>query len=252
MENPTQPILWLLAVTCLFFSCEEEARTFPQSASLSVVHAANGAPPVHVDYFGADLEQLNFTINPALSFATSDRFVIPSKETRPLVFTYASDTTTAVFSEDIELEPGQIATYFLVGDSANLSSRLINDTGFIIFRDSLNAVRFINLAEGVESLNIGIQDSTVTLASSLGFGDATEFITVDATLENESYRFTFNNDADSTLTSFNFEQWQVFNFPGFFFVSERTFRKHVTLVLVGETADGEGNSTLQVARIDHF
>ena len=251
MRNLTKLTCGLI-VAFIFFSCSEEERTFAQSASLSVVHAASGAPSVHVDYFGETLDQLNFSINPTLAFASSNRFVIPSNEARPLVFTYASDTTTEVFSESVSLEPGQIATFYLVGDSANLSSRLINDTGFVTFSDSANAVRFINLAEGVESLNIGIQDSTATLASSLAFGDATEFITVDATLENERYTFTFNDPEGNQLTTFRFDQWLVFNFPGSFFASPITFRKNVTFVLVGQADDGEGNSTLQVARVDNF
>ena len=223
--------LTLIVILSLALSaCEEnEIIVEEPAASLSVVHAASGAPPVHVDYFGETIEQLDFSINPTLSFASSNRFVIPSNETRALGFTYASDTTNVVFEEEVTLAPGQIATYFLLGDSLNLSSRLIDDAGLVTFRDSTNAVRFINLAEGVQSLNIGIQDSTATVASSLAFGDATEFITVDATLENERYDFTFKNEADSTLTTLGFDQWRVLRFGPRVFVFEQTCRTNVTL-----------------------
>ncbi len=251
MKNITKLTFGLLTAI-LFFSCsEEDENDFLQAGSLKVVHAASGAPPVHVDYFGANFN-VNFSINPTLAFATSERFTIPANERRDLRFAYASDTTTEVFMDEISLEAGQIVTYFLLGDSANLSASMIMDTGHKTFTDSANAVRFINMAEGVESLTIGIQDSTVALASSLGFSQGSDFIEVDATLQNENYVFTFKDDSDSLLTSFNFRQYQVFNFPGFFFVNTFALRDNVTLALVGKADDGDGNSALQVVQVNNF
>lgn len=247
--------LGLLISLPILFSCSEEDQTVIQSASLTVVHAASGAPGVHVDYFGQDIENLNFSINPTLSFAANDRFVIPANQSRPIHFTYALDTSTVVFIDEVSLSSGQIATYFLLGDSANLFSVIINDTGLRTFQDSLNAIRFINLAEGIESLSVGIQDSTIALAAGLGFSQSSEFIEVDAILENEAYDFTFKDDADSVLASFRLEQWRILIFPIPDFepiIIPSTVRKNVTLALVGDADGGEGSSTLQVVRIDNY
>ena len=252
MKKQTRYFVGLFTACLLLTSCSDEDESFSQAASLKVVHAASGAPPVHVDYFGPELENLNFSINRTVSFASSSRFTIPANEVRDLRFTYASDTTTEVFVDEINLEAGEIATYFLLGDSANLTSAIIQDTGHKTFADSANAVRFVNMAEGVESLNIGIQDSTIELASGLGFSQGSDFIEVDATLSNVEYTFEFKDDQDSVLTTFRFRQYSVFSFGGTVFISVRALRDNVTLALIGQADDGEGNSTLRVVQVNNF
>ena len=252
MRNFYQLTLILFTGFQLLTACSTEEDDFLQAASLKVVHAASGAPAVHVDYFGPDVEDVNFVTNPALAFGSASRFTLPANASRELRFTYASDTTTEVFTEQVTLGPGSISTFFLLGDSALLSSIIINDQGHRTFEDSLNAVRFINMADGVVSVNVGIAGDPSLLASDLLFAEPTPFIEVDATLENERYRFTFKNDSDSVIASYDFEQYRVFNFPGLSFVSVTALRKNVTLALVGRPDDGSGNSTLRVVQIDNF
>ena len=243
----------VLFITFLvLLSCSEEDESFPLAASLTVVHGVPDAPAVHVNYFGRELEVLNFSINSTLGFRSGERFTIPANETRDVRFTYASDTTTEVLNRPVTLNVGQISTLFLLGDSANLSSVIIEDTGLQIFQDSLNGIRFINFSEDIGAVNVGLVDSSIAIGSGLSFSDATEFIEFDATLENSEYNFTFKNDADSVLASFRFQQYQIFDFPGFFFVNTLALRRNVTLALVGNADDGEGNSTLSVVRVNHF
>ena len=246
-------LVYIVLCLCLILiSCTEEDDGFALAASLTVVHGAAGAPSVHVDYFGDELEELNFFINPPLTFGSDNRFTIPANETRTLGFTYATDTTRETFAEEIRLRPGQISTYFLLGDSANHTSVMLDDTGLKTFQDSLNAVRFVNMATGVESLTIGFEDSTAVLASGLTFGEGTEFMEVDATLANPNYHFTFKDETDSVLASYNFEQYQILIFPGLTFVSTRALRRNLTFALVGKLEGGEGNSSLEVVQINHF
>ena len=252
MKKQLQLIGGLLAFGLLSYSCSEEEDSFPEAASLKVVHAASGAPPVHVDYFGAEMEDVDFSINPTLSFARSSRFTIPANETRDLRFTYASDTTTEVFIDEVSLGSGEIATYFLLGDSASLTSAIIQDVGHRTLADSANAVRFINMAEGVESLNIGIQDTNTDLATGLGFSQNSDFIEVDATLTNLEYTFEFKDDEGNVLSAFRFRQYSVFSFGGSIFVSVRALRDNITFALVGQADDGEGNNTLRVVQINNF
>ena len=248
MKNYLTQITFSCIALWVFSSCEGDDPDFPESGSLTVVHAAAGAPAVHVDYFGDELEALNFAINPTLEYATNDRFAIPADEPRTLGFTFASDTTTVVLEEPIRLRAGEITTFFLLGDSDNLSSRTIETLGLQRLTDSVNAIRFINMAEGVPSLNIGIQDSTVTLGSDLSFADPTDFIQVNATLAEPNYVFTFADDQGTELATYDFQQYRIFDFPGFFFVQTLALRRNVTLALVGRVDDG----TLQVVQINHF
>ena len=253
MKNYLTQISLSFIVLWVFIACEEnDDNDFLQPASLTVVHGATGAPAVHVNYFGDEIETLDFLINPILPLGSNDRFTIPAGETRSLGFTYASDTTSVVFEENITLRAGEITTYFLLGDSLNLRSETIETLGLKRLNDSINAIRFINMTDDVPSLRIGIQDSTVTLASDLLFAEPTDFIEVDATLENENYVFTFNNDQGNELSTFNFRQYRIFNFSSGLFISTSALRRNVTLALVGALDDGEGNNTLEVIRINHY
>lgn len=248
--------LTVLATVALFtlLACEGEDDTndFLQPASLTVAHGAIGAPAVHVDYFGDELETLDFSINPTLALGSTDRFTIPADETRSLAFTYASDTTSVVFEENLTLRAGEIKTYFLLGDSLNLRSETIETVGLRRLNDSINAIRFINMTKDVPSVEIGIQDSTGILASGLSFAQPSGFVEVDATLENESYTFTFSDGDGNELSTFNFQQYRIFNFPSGLFIRTSALRRNVTLALVGELDNGEGNNTLQVIRINHY
>jgi len=245
----THHSFYILLLALIMTACSEEGpNDFPRAASLTVVHAAAGVPAVHVEYFGDELEALDFSINPTLAFGDNDRFTLPANESRTLNFIPASDTTSVVFKEEISLQDDAIATYFLLGNSDNLSSRTIETRGLQRLTDSVNAIRFINMAEGVTSLNIGIRDSTVTLGSDLSFAAPTEFIEVDARLENENYIFTFKDAQDTELATFNFQQYRIFDFPGFFSVQTLALRRNVTLALVGRLDD----NTLEVVQINHF
>ena len=120
--------------------------------------------------------------------------------------------------------------------------------GFSTFNPCLNAVRFINMAEGVASLNIGIQDATVELASGLQFGQHSEFIEIDATLDNVSYTFTFKNQSDSILSTFRLDQYR-FRFGRIF---PLVLNRNLSFALVGKADNDEENNTLSVVRINNY
>lgn len=242
-------LLLILAICTSLMACEDENGGFPQAASLKVVHAVPGAPEVHVDYFG--MESLNFSKNPTLNFGSNERYTLPVGVSRDIRFTYAADTTRQVLSQQVMLDPGQISTLFLLGDSSNLSTVMVEDLGLRSLRDSVNTVRFVNMSEETGTIRVELADESNVVAPGLAFANATDFMEVDATLENPSYTYTFIDSEDNVLASYTLEQFQVFIFPGFPpFVTVRTFQKNVTLALVGEADDGEGNNTLQVIRVD--
>lgn len=240
-------LIMLLLLSGFFLACEDEPIEINQTASLKVVHAIADAPELYVNTFN---ENVMFSNLLTLPFGQFERYTFLAEEERDLTFVYEGDTTRQVFLEQVNLRAGQISTLFLIGDSANISTTLVEDVGLKTLKDSLNAIRFINLAEGVNSLKIGLADSSITIAQGLAFDNSTDFIEFDATLENIAYNFTFKNEADSVLTTFRYEQFFVFPFPGFDpFVT--SLYDNVTLALVGKSDDGIGNSTLQVIKIDH-
>ena len=237
----------LLFVSCLLFgSCEEE-NSFPQAVALKVVHAASGAPAVHINYFGRDID--NFSVNPTLRFGANERFTLPARETRNIRFSYASDTTTEVYASQIDLEAGQISTLYLVGDSANLSSFVLPET-FRNYSDSVFGVNFVHAAGDLEAVAIraiqtdreGLNDTTM-VSLSLAPQTATGFSQYEATARIQEYNFQFLDASDEILVSFRIDPLRRRR--------EKVFR-NITIPLIGMADDDPGNSTLQAVQIDNF
>ena len=250
MKMITKMCSLAIVVSMLFASCSEDETNFPDAASLRVIHAASDAPPVHVNYFGDDLPVLNFSINRALNFGQDSEFTIPANEARNLKFTYVTDTTTEVFSTPITLDAGQIVSFFLVGDSAELSSFTISES-FQNPTDSVFGVNFVHASiELEESISIriivtdttGVSDTT-NLSSSLSFGETSGFSNYEATGRIDEYRFEYLNQSDSMLARLNLDPLRIRR--------EKVFR-NITVALIGAPDDGEGNSTLRIDQFDNF
>ena len=244
--NKQKTFLMISLLSIFFLACEDDPVEINQTASLKVVHGITSAPALYVNTFNEEITFSSF--ERTIPFGQFQRYTFSAGENRELSFTYNNDTTLQILMESVNLGSGQIATLFLLGDSANVSTTLVEDVGLKTLKDSLNAIRFINLAEGVNSVNVGLADSSITIAQDLAFNNSTDFIEFDATLENVFYNFTFKDEADDVLASFRYDQF--FFIPGFdpFVLS---LYDNVTLALVGELDNGEGVSTLQVIRIDH-
>lgn len=240
---------FMLCLICfMHVACEDENGNFPRAASLKIVHAIPNAPKVHVDYFG--MENLNFSVNPTLGFRLNERYTLPAGVMRDIRFTYEVDTSNVVFQQQMVLEEGQISTLFLLGDSANIFSTVINDIGMRTLRDSVNAIRFGNMVEDIGAINVGLEDSSILRASDLAFSNTSEFIEFDATLENPSYTFVFRNEIDSVLAEYKLNQNSKLVFPGFPpIVSIATLQKNLSLVLI-ESVNVDGNTIYQVVRVD--
>ena len=235
----------LLPLCFLLIACENEDNSFSQAATLRVVHTVPDAPPVHVNYFGFD--ELNFSVNPVLRFGRNQRYTLAANELRDVRFTYSEDTTRQVFNQDVTLDAGQIATLYLVGDSANLSSFMLNDV-FQNYRDSLFGVRFVHASDDLEAVSarvIRLNDDgsgdTTSLVSDFAFESASDFITFPAIGQVDDYTFQYLNASDSVLASLTIDPLRS--------RSEKVFR-NIILPIIGRTDDGEGNSSLRVIQIE--
>ena len=235
--------LSLLAVAFLFLRCEEE-NDFTTASSLKVVHAAT-APQVHVNYFGTELL---FSSNPTLGYTEWERYTLPAEEPRALTFTYASDTNRQVLSEVVTLAAGEISTYYLLGDSANLTGFLLED-GFPISpteteADSIVNVRFINLSRDAGTVNVATLRFDGTIVSGLDFQQDSDFIAFSATTTDSTYVFQFKDPSDQVLASASLDPIPSRGVKPVF--------KSLTYALIGQADDGEGNDTLQIMPIEHY
>ena len=227
-------------------ACEENNDVFPNAATLKVVHAAPDVPITHVNYLGLDI---NFSSGLALSFKSNRRFNLPAGEARSIIFTYLEDTTRQVFSQNITLDAGEISTYYIVGDSANLSGFLTTEV-FQNYQDSVFGVSFVHASDDSEILairaiqldNEGVSDTTL-VTNSLAFQETTDFLPFESTTRIDAYTFQYLDASGSILASFSIDPLRRRR--------EKVFR-NITLPLVGRTDDGEGGSSLEVIQIDNF
>ena len=242
-----QQILLLLIACVIFISCDEDGNDFFQAASLQVVHAASGAPPVHVDYLQRD--RLNFLINPVLGFGSDDHFTLPANEARNIRFTFAEDTTREAFSKEIILEAGEMATFFLTGDSAQLSGFRIAQT-FRNYTDSVFGVSFVHAANDLGEVSVkviqtdtaGINE-TLEIVTSLTPETSTAFSQYESTGRIDLYTFQYLNASDSVLASFSIDPLLSRR--------EKVFR-NISVPLIGSPDSGDGTSTLKIIQLDNF
>ena len=246
MKFHKQIFLPIIIAFPLLAGCSDD-ESFPQAASLKVAHAAPGAQEVHVNYLG--FESLNFSVNPTMGFGEAARYTLPANEARNVRFTYASDTTQVVYNREITLDPGQVATFYLAGDSAGLSGFLLTET-FQNYTDSVFGVSFVHAANDPETVSVraiqvaagGLTDTT-SVEAPLTLEAATDYIQFEATAGVEGYTFQYLDVADSVLASFTIDPLRTGR--------EKVFR-NITLPFIGSLDDGTGNSTLSVTLIDNF
>ena len=240
MKNLHKLTLLLLIGSSLLTACEDD-DSIQQAASLRIVHAVPGAPAVHVNYFGVD--NLDFSVNPTLSYGTENRYTLPAGEARNVIFTYSEDTTRQVFSQEITLEAGAMGTFFLTGDSANLAGFMLTNE-FQNYADSIFGASFIHASADIEPVSVrsialdtaGIAD-TLLLASDVTFQAQTPFFEFDASSKVGDHTFQFLDATGAVLGNIKVPQFAFQSMPLF---------KNITICLIGDEDSPE------VIRIDNF
>ncbi|WP_185154071.1 DUF4397 domain-containing protein [Fulvivirga sp. M361] len=231
MKNQYKIIFFCL-ISGLIIACEDENNIqFP--ASLKVVHAAENAPALHVNYFG---REIIFSDNPMLSFGGSMRTSLPSDIERTIFFVSAEDTLNQVHQQSVTFQPGDIHTLFLTGDEENIEGTLVRDEPLVLM-DSLVGIRFVNLSPDSGPVSVGLTGQTELISSDLAFKASSDFNQLTADNATGVYTFEFKDADGEVLINTTIDP--VSN--GFVF-------KNTTFVLMGNRAD----ATLIIRRIDSF
>ena len=238
----------LATLIVLLGACSEDELTATAS-SLKVIHAASGAPPLHVDYF---LDGIVFSNNSRgiQSFGSNQRYTLDAGATRDIRFSYTSDTTSVVLNIEVTPDPYEIGTIYLLGDSANLRGFYEKDNIFNFSTtdlDSAFATRLYNLSPDIGQISLrsialdttGIQDTTI-VANSIASESVTDFNVFDNTSKYVSYTFQILNDADEIVGSSTVT------------TGTSVLSRSITLALIGVEDDGAGGTTLTALRINHY
>lgn len=242
MKTYIQLVSLLVIGSILCISCETTYdNDFPMTASLKVVHAAEGLPSVHVDYFGFS-ETIDYASNPTLRFGRSERYTLPANETRSIIFVSSEDTTSTILSQTVKLPAGNVSSLYLTGANNKVEALLVEEI-FTNYKDSIVGIRFANLSMDTPATSVVISGQTGDVVSALSYKDFSEYIQFPAKTSDGSYTFEFQDASGNTLEIFTLDPLRR---------RREVVFKNLTLALVGLADDGNGGSTLDIIQINNY
>jgi hypothetical protein len=190
----------IVTITILYSSCKKEnVRPASGAASLTIVNAVvgssslipnfNSSQPLHYYQsaaeigFGSSMEFGNYVGNIPLSFVDN------------------SDTTKAVFKEQLSIPAYSIQTLFLTGTLSSVDYFITTDkVPDLAFADSLCAVRFVNLSPGSSPVSVDIQgNANGSEVASLSFKNISDFKKYSAKATISKYVFEFRDVSSGIL-----------------------------------------------------
>ena len=220
------------------FACQK-AKYVPAPASITVVHAMFNASGTIVPKFGSDTAG-RYYIGPTggntmvkIGYGKAQLYSRVAGTT-PLSVVPFTDTTFKIFNGSINLQSGDIYTFFLSGDTAHADTMLVQDN-IPYYADSSAGIRFVNLTVGGKAITINLSsDSTLTPIATLGYRQITDFMKYAATLAaGGGYSFDIRDQATGDLLrTYN---W---SYPRF---------KNNTIVISGLTDPGSTPDIIKIA-----
>jgi len=181
-------ILILLAAIA-FAGCKQNYVVQPvPSVNINVVNAVNGGDVLNLGNSELSVFPYNYTQLPMLS--GNQTIKIATGDTPPVVY----------YDQTQNLETYAGYSLFLCGDSpANVESVFVKDN-LAVFKDSVCAVRFINLMPGSDPISVNISgNANGSEVQSLAYKNLSNFIQHPAKKVNKSYSFDIRDAATGNL-----------------------------------------------------
>lgn len=221
-----------LFVSAILSSCGE-SELAPELASVTVVNAAINTGAIQVNYFG---ETINWSAyNGANVYYGSSGLFNLSPSNASFKVVSSTDTLNVLMDEDLALKAGTIYSYYLVGQSPNVESMIVQELPLpkSTYPDSTFNVRFINLSPDNIGVKLNLTDTPSELFDNVGFKQATDFVRVNAPSGLWDIGFEVRNtETDEVLATFR--QYVDFQAP-------YGARFHpITLFLYGNSASSYG------------
>lgn len=218
-------------MTALLIACKQN-NIVPESAAVNVVNASPDLTPMTV----------NFTLTPApyyqqaavLGFGGTAEYSQPAG-TVPITVVSGNDTTHHVFQGYLKLAGGHIYSFYVYGNLPNVDTLFLEDH-IPVHKDSVSAVRFINLSPDSGPVSINVQGSATSDFQGIAFKNITAFKTYPATgtqKNNNPYTFEIR-DASGTLLTTGYWNFQFF--------------QNNTMVISGS----KSNNTVQVTQVNNY
>ena len=239
MKIVTKISLIVLLIS-LLVSCEEDEINVVQTASIKIIHALVNTGDVEIRNLEGSIS--NRARNP-LRYGRNERYTLPANTVIDFLIVEAEDTLNTFLDETLVVRnAGTIYSLFLVGDSSNMESLLIEDV-FQNYQDSTFGVRFINLSPDSEPISVRrIANDTINVSSGISYQSTSDFEKFSATSVNGEYNFQFLDTFGNVIASESINP-----------INNGLVGKNITLALIGLFDNGEGENSLSIAnRINHF
>jgi hypothetical protein len=200
----SQLLVVMMAATCTVIAACNKDKVTPTPAAITVVNAMATSNAI-VPKFGSDTAgryyvDMNF-YNPMVQvyYGGSQPYTRVAGLT-PLLVVPITDTTFKIFNGNFKLQPADIYSFFLSGDTAHVDTMLVKDD-IPYITDSTTGIRFVNLSIGGKSLTVNLtSDAAHTPLASLGYRQISAFAKYPATAAvGSTYDFEIRDQATGDL-----------------------------------------------------
>lgn len=195
---------FIFVILFLAASCKKEVGIPVRSlSSVTVVNAISGSNPLISDFLNTKSISAYYLSTPQIAFDAAQEYSVASGSV-PAVIYQITDTTHAVYRNDISVQKAGIYSLFLCGTAAQPENIFITDhPPFHPAADSTVGVRFINLSLAKTSVSVDIQGkSNGSEVQSLDYKSVTNFKNYPATYNISSYTFEFKDASGNLLASY--------------------------------------------------
>jgi hypothetical protein len=198
IRNASRPRVLFCILALAAMAC---TKTNPHStvAAVNVINASPGSPSIYVSFWG---DSAYYTA-PTVSYGSYLELSIPAKNASLYL---ATDTTKPFFNGPFPLIAGQIWSLFLAGQGGVPDSFFVRDyIHKLAVADSVTGVRFVNMAQGSNPINIDIRGASGPVTTNLQYKGVVgwQSFSANAAATTAGYTFEFrDNVSDSLLASY--------------------------------------------------
>lgn len=146
---------YIFITMLLISACKKEADTppYPLLASVTIVNAATDLGPVQADLFSGTTAFA--LLKDSVITYTSRHYTLPSG-THPFIVVPYRDTTRPLLDGACTFRPAGIYSLYIAGQAPAYDTLMTIDEHIPAYTDSVFAVRLVNLAAGIGSVNMSV------------------------------------------------------------------------------------------------
>lgn len=188
-----------ITLVVLWTSSCKKNDSFPVPATVNIVNAiVNGKPIIPV--FSNDVIQY-YKAAQTVSFGSAAIYGLPGG-VRPVYLTKSTDTTSRIYTSEVDVQEGNMYSLFFAGDTAKPEAVFSHDE-IPVYTDSLAGVRFINLSPASGPIKINVKGTAASKADfiDLAYKQISDFkpFTATTAVTGNKYIFEVRNQANDSL-----------------------------------------------------